>query len=505
MRKSVSRFLQVALTACLALPFSAGAADVDELGIEALTNDSGGVRFRNFYTSPVDGPRLVEKLDQDLIEAGQVPFREVRRLGMLMFTTPFNKHDGFGDGDYDPTQPNRSEFTGNRPAIQNNGTFLRVNGLDAQTCLECHTITSNATVPATLGVGGVGGISQNPMPGTAFIDVSDSEQNGFARMNGRMINPPFLFGSGGVELVGLEMTQELQELKAFAVANPGTVVELETKGVYFGSIVYENGELNVDNIEGIDEDLVVRPFGRKGEFETIRNFDVGATAFHFGMQSVEHFGDNQDQDGDGVFDELTLGDLSALSIFNTTQDRPFELPRDAEGRRGFDLFQAIGCSDCHIPFFDTSRTTLPYKITGAPEEPFEDTFYEADLTARPARFERNNQGGIRARLFGDLKRHDMGDELAETSDLQTAQFERMFTTARLWGVADTAPYIHDGRALTIREAIEMHNGTGSEAAPRAQAFLAMSAEDQAAVLRFLGSLRTPVNPNADVVPRSRRF
>jgi hypothetical protein len=503
MRKSVSRLLQVAIPVCLALPFSANA--VDEIGLEVLAGTSGDARFRNLFETPVDGPRLVDKLNQADIEAGRVGINEVRRLGMLMFTTPFNKSDGFGDGPSDPTMPNRSEFTGNRPTIGNNGTFLRVNGLDAQTCLECHTITSNASVPATLGVGGVGGISQNPMPGTAFIDVADNEERGFARHNGRMINPPFLFGSGGVELVGLEMTAELQELREFARNNPGVPVILETKGVHFGSIVYEDGEFDISNLEGIEEDLVVRPFGRKGEFETVRNFDVGATAFHFGMQAEEFFGDGVDQDNDGMGTELTRGDLSALSIFNTTMDRPFELPLDSEGRRGRALFEAIGCVECHIPSLDADRTTLPYKVTGAPEEPFSDTFFEADLTRRPARFERTRAGGIRVRMFGDLKRHDMGDVLSETSDALSPQLNREFTTARLWGVADTAPYIHDGRALTIREAIYLHNGPNSEAQDRGAAFMAMSPDDQQAVLRFLGSLRTPVRPNADVVPRFRRF
>ena len=504
MNKCVNRFLRAALPICLALPFAANATD--EIGLEILQTSGGSNRFHNFYDDPVVGPRLVDRLDQSDVENGQVSFRELRRLGMLMFTTPFNKHDGYGDGDYDPTLPNRSEFSGNRPALQNNGTFLRVNGLDAQTCLECHTITSNASVPADLGVGGVGGFSQNPMPGTAFIDVADTEQNGFARMNGRLINPPFLFGSGGVELVGLEMTQELQELKAFAIANPGTVVTLETKGVNFGTIIADaNGHIDHSGIEGIDEDLVVRPFGRKGEFETIRNFDVGATAFHFGMQANEHFGPDTDQDNDGVFNELTLGDLSALSIFNTTMDRPFELPLDSRGRKGRNLFRAIGCTDCHVPVLDTNRRNLPYKLTGAPEAPFEDTFYAVDLTKDPMRFEKNNKGGIKVRLFADLKRHDMGDRLVETTDLQSAQFNREFTTARLWGVADTAPYIHDGRALTIREAVQMHDSNGSEASFAAQNFASLSSSDQAAILRFLGSLRTPVNPNSDVVPRFRDF
>ena len=71
------------------------------------------------------------------------------------------------------------------------------------------------------------------------------------------------------------------------------------------------------------------------------------------------------------------------------------------------------------------------------------------------RFRQVPDGGLRVELFSDLKRHDMGPELAESfgSDL-----DARFITARLWGVADTAPYLHDGRAHTLRDAIMMNGG-----------------------------------------------
>jgi CxxC motif-containing protein (DUF1111 family) len=31
-------------------------------------------------------------------------------------------------------------------------------------------------------------------------------------------------------------------------------------------------------------------------------------------------------------------------------------------------------------------------------------------------------------------------------------------TAPLWGVADSGPYLHDGRANSLAEAIELHGG-----------------------------------------------
>jgi CxxC motif-containing protein (DUF1111 family) len=65
---------------------------------------------------------------------------------------------------------------------------------------------------------------------------------------------------------------------------------------------------------------------------------------------------------------------------------------------------------------------------------------------------------------------------------------RWFITTKLWGVADTAPYLHDGRAKTLEEAIVAHGG---EAESSRQAFQAMSTNDQAHLVQFLKSLRAP--------------
>ncbi len=65
-------------------------------------------------------------------------------------------------------------------------------------------------------------------------------------------------------------------------------------------------------------------------------------------------------------------------------------------------------------------------------------------------------------LFGDLKRHDMGDALAENFHLVDEQRNREFTTARLWGIADSGPYLHDGRATTLTEAIMLRGGEARE-------------------------------------------
>ena len=102
-------------------------------------------------------------------------------------------------------------------------------------------------------------------------------------------------------------------------------------------------------------------------------------------------------------------------------------------------------------------------------------------------------------LFSDLKRHDMGEGLKESFSEASDQENREFITPRLWGIADTAPYLHDGRALTLVEAIEWHDSDGSEAAASAQAFSTLEGRDKNYLIKFLLTLRTPRKPNSDVV------
>ncbi|MCP3962442.1 MAG: hypothetical protein GY719_31760, partial [bacterium] len=172
------------------------------------------------------------RITQDDITSGSLTLLEIRFAGMEVFSTPFTKADGFGDGPMDPVDPTSP---GGRPTMGDNGTLLRVNGLDSQSCLECHSVLSSREIPATFAVGGVGGISATAMPGPTEVDVDDEADNGFAFFDGRMINPPFIFGSGGVELVAKEMTIDLQARKALARATPDTPIPLATHRVSFGT------------------------------------------------------------------------------------------------------------------------------------------------------------------------------------------------------------------------------------------------------------------------------
>ncbi|WP_089940638.1 hypothetical protein [Candidatus Entotheonella palauensis] len=193
--------------------------------------------------APALGPN---RITQDAIVNGRLPLEDIQQQGRTLFATPFNKLDGFGDGPMNPEDPLAA---GGRPTLQGNGTFLRVNGLDAQSCAECHAIVSTDTIPFTFGLGGVGGANTNVIARPTLIDSADGLGFGTATFDGRFINPPFVFGAGGVELLGKEMTANLQQLKTVAKQNPGTDVELLTKGVSFGVLRFENGRFDTSRVE----------------------------------------------------------------------------------------------------------------------------------------------------------------------------------------------------------------------------------------------------------------
>ena len=435
-------------------------------------------------TAGESGALPSERLSQDEIASSRTSSMLIRRQGLIVFSTPFNRHDGFGDG------PN------GRPTMGGNGTLLRVNGLDAQSCQECHGIVRAGEMPPRLGIGGAGGSNSNAIVMPSRIGVGDTG-GGAAEFDGRFANPPFLFGAGGVELVALEMTEDLQRLRREALASPGTPVELISKGVHFGTLTASAaGVLDTSGVVGVKPDLVVRPFGRKGEFISPRAFDIGAMQFHFGMQPVEKVGENVDADGDGVVNEITVGDLSALHVFAASMERPVQDRRDRTAERGFARFQALGCSGCHVPALETRSRQLPLRFPEVEADPRANVYRTVDLAAESPGFDRVRGGGVVVPLFSDLRLHDMGPGLQENFHRATEEENRTFVTARLWGVADSAPYLHDGRATTLTDAILAHGGEAQAVRDR---FEDLGDEERDEVLAFLRTLRTPAEPAKSLI------
>ncbi|MEZ4731981.1 MAG: di-heme oxidoredictase family protein [Caldilineaceae bacterium] len=458
-----------------------------------------------------------------LVQAGQpdLAFSEAFHLGDELFETQFNALDGVGANVGQGlrfTQTPRADLDG---AGEWATHFpMRITGPNAEACNQCH--------------------------GTPFDDGAGRAINNNVRDPGHtgradhfiVRNTPHVFGAGAIQVLAEEMTEELQAQQAAATAracadNQPVTVALTAKRVEFGQITVTPQNttpctVNVDTsaVVGVNGDLVVRPFQWKGVITSVRAFNRDASHQELGMQAVEIVGEGIDGDGDGVVNELTVGDQTALALYVAAQPRPttrLELANlgliepltaaeQAAVLHGSQHFHQIGCTHCHTPqltlddpiFYEPSRNPA-YRDQQFPagQDPvalgvdpahaiaFDLTQDQPDnqlVMGQSAyhlgAFQRSADGSALIPLYGDLKRHDMGPDLAEMIDDEGIP-AAVFLTENLWGVGSTAPYLHDGRATTLTEAILAHGGEG--AASRA-AFVDLPATDQAAVIAFLNNL-----------------
>ena len=122
----------------------------------------------------------------------------------------------------------------------------------------------------------------------------------------------------------------LQQRSALAIARArGEDVEvgLTAKGVSFGWIVARpDGTFDASRLEGVDPDLIIKPFGAKGVVISLREFTINALNQHHGIQAIERFGwertGRRDFDEDGVEVEFTIGHVSALTLFQAALPPP---------------------------------------------------------------------------------------------------------------------------------------------------------------------------------------
>ena len=153
------------------------------------------------------------------------------------------------------------------------------------------------------------------------------------------------------------------------------------------------------------------------------------------------------RDDDGVPDpEMNSRDLFDLVSFIMLLAAP-ELDEPTEqSNRGRLLFHEAYCSSCHTARLEGPTGPLP--------------------------------------VYSDLLLHDMGTGLADGIVMGEAGGSE-FRTQPLWGIAAVGPYLHDGRAGTLSDAILAHGG---EAQPSRDAFAAMSSGERDDVEEFLMSL-----------------
>jgi CxxC motif-containing protein (DUF1111 family) len=150
-------------------------------------------------------------------------------------------------------------------------------------------------------------------------------------------------------------------------------------------------------------------------------------------------------------------------------------------------FERIGCASCHVPTLELKDPKLEIRKDRGVVPPGPPVVIDVAKDGDGPKVEPRYAGAVTSyyvHLFSDLKRHDMGDALASPQRQGTIP-ARMFLTRPLWGLAETAPYLHDGRAPTVQDAIVLHGG---EATAARDAYLALDDDGRASVRVFLASL-----------------
>ena len=189
-----------------------------------------------------DPPSITVHPNHRAVLEGRQSLYDFVDAGRKLFITKFNRADGAGrpmaTGDSKPTIRVRRDVS-----------FQRLAGPDANSCAGCHNEPF---------IGGTGDFAANVFVGAHFTDPpTDSVEVSITNER----NTIGMFGSGAIEMLAREMTEELQtqrlnaKLKA-AATNGDVSVALKAKGISFGSLVaHPNGTFDRQAFQQLAKEL----------------------------------------------------------------------------------------------------------------------------------------------------------------------------------------------------------------------------------------------------------
>lgn len=232
-------------------------------------------------------------------------------------------------------------------------------------------------------------------------------------------------------------------------------------------------------------------FGWKAQTASLGNFVMTACAVEVGLNVPDHpqAGVPQKLDYEPAGLDLNQAECDALIQYIAELPAPIQQkPLDTQAAEwvadGHRLFASVGCAKCH----------------------------------------KEDVGQV-AGIFSDLLLHDMGQLLGDTGsygvfvpngspeqvpleDLVNSGIPSQrspgsqpvapkivgatrleWRTPPLWGVRDSGPYLHDGRADTLEQAIAMHGG---EAEHITKGYFALTPQERFKLISFLKTLSAPV-------------
>jgi hypothetical protein len=418
--------------------------------------------------------------------------------------------------------------------------FNRLSAPDANSCAGCH----NVPIP-----GGAGDIVANVFVlGQRFDSITMDHRDGIPMRgavdeSGNFVTlhdfadsraTPGMFGTGYLELLAREITADLRAIESSVQPSQGAA--LVSKGIQFGRLSRNaDGAWDTSGVSGLPPQalasmgpgnppsLILQPWHQVGNIVSIRQFTNNAFNHHHGMQAEERVGEGVDQDGDGIVNELTRADITAITLFQAAMAVPGRvIPDDpviqAAILNGQTLFSKIGCAGCHIASLPLNNWmyTEPNPFNPAGNlRPGEAPTFTMDLTDRFLPHPRLTpvNGVIHVAAYTDFKLHDIctgpndpnGEVIDQNQAAGSAAFfagNRRFLTKRLWNVGSSPNHFHHGQFTTIRESILAHAG---EAQSSQTNFVNLNSYDQGSIIEFLKTLKVlPAGTRSLIVDEHNR-
>jgi hypothetical protein len=478
-------------------------------------------------------------------EEFNIPLNRLIQFGSQLFNAKFTIQEGAGRPLSKGTGASLSDPTSPLVFPRN---FDRISSPDANACSGCHNVP----------VAGAGGdrvtevfVLAQRFDHLTFDDSDTIATRGAIDESGKRVTMENatndrktigMNGSGFVEMLARQMTADLQAARD--ATPPGGSTQLVSKGITFGSLTHNvDGTWNVSHVQGlaapslsrqgsIPPSLIIRPLHQVGNVVSLRQFSNNAFNHHHGMQAEERFGLNADPDGDGFTNELTVADLTAVSVFQATLSVPGRvIPNDPAVEHanlvGETVFNQIGCATCHAtlpltadnnpglpgrpgwiyfepsPYNPATGPNSPNLQLGPANYPVSAPALTVDLTSDmlPLPRLRAHHGVVMVPAYTDLKLHDISATGEPRTDPECEPLDQnqaagspaffagncKFITRKLWGFYNQGgAFMHHGKFTTAREAVEAHSG---EALSQRLAFDALPTDLQNDLIEFLKSLQ----------------
>jgi len=264
------------------------------------------------------------------------------------------------------------------------------------------------------------------------------------------VNTTALFGAGWIDRIAAKSI--LHHNMTTSVARIGKELSSDFSGVPAGRArVLPDGR--------------VGKFGWKAQFATLEEFVAAACANEIGLGNPKMAQAKPLVHGEypEVSPDLDRKQFRALVAYVDTLPRPAMIipsqPQEREdAARGEAVFRRVGCAACHTPDLGGVEGVYSDFLLHRLDDP-------------------NKSGG----QYG-------GREEVEVPLPDEHPLAAEWKTPPLWGVADSAPYFHDGGSATLEAAINRHHG---DAETVRENYTQLPQGDRAALIRFLKTLKAP--------------